>query len=197
MSCNIANNNTSQKDETGDFASVLHYERHDQLFGLTADTDVSLNAQTILYGNREIIARAPSTLNGQVLTSQDLRGSNLTLNINHDLEVLPNLWINPGISLLYADRQAGDDSSTIGGTGQSFTDYAPRFGVRYDLNPDVQVYSDVARTVEFPQSTSYVAGLPTVANDFTPTTPALEKAGFHDARRIMEDREWRAGAVIT
>ncbi|MCE0497405.1 MAG: TonB-dependent receptor [Methylacidiphilales bacterium] len=175
----IANNNTSQKDETDDFASVLDYQRHDQIFGLTADTDISLNAQTILDGNREVIARAPSTLNGQVLTSQDLRGSNVTLNFNHDLEVFPNLWLSPGISLLYADRQAGQEGSPIGWAGQSYTDYAPRFGVRYDIQPDLQVYGDVARTVEFPQSTSYVTGLPTVANHFTPTTPGLESAGFH------------------
>ncbi|PTX97517.1 hypothetical protein DB346_21225 [Verrucomicrobia bacterium LW23] len=175
----IADNQTSQKDVTGDFAAVLGYEREDELFGRKANTKFSLSAQTILYGGRQIIGRNNSRYNKEVLSSQDFTGDNIVFSANHDLEVVPQLWLSPGISLLYANRGSSLNFRGNQSVEQSFVDYAPRFGVRYEFNPENQVFANVSRTVEFAQSSSYAASQPTVANRFTAPFSQQARNGYN------------------
>ncbi len=134
----------------------IHYKRSDTLFG-GMDSDAKINflsnnvlpSQEAFYGPesaRNLLSVAQFEGNDEIIVASD------------DLEVLPNFWLNPGISGQYVHRGVEVDSLQPGRSviDRDYEDFLPDFGIRYEFTPDAQVYFNAGRTVEAPYGSSYV-----------------------------------------
>ncbi len=81
------------------------------------------------------------------------------LHIGNELELVPDLWLTTGLAAIYARRETQVTyPQGQAPLSQHDWDYAPRIGLRYDVNPQLQVYGNVSRSVEPPHAWSMIWG---------------------------------------
>lgn len=77
------------------------------------------------------------------------RGHDRVLNLDNDMQLKPNLWLSTGIAAIYTEREAYVTYPTTDKKlNQNEWDYAYRLGLRYELQPQLQLYSNISRSVE-------------------------------------------------
>ena len=151
-----------------DISGTLNYTRRHSLFGLNSVTTLGLRSTTNLPSSKsKETAALPIDVNGTTYPAGTLMrdyehlGSDNVLHFSNDTELMPNLWLSSGLALIHTRREvqvtwpANDDK-----LDESTWDYAPRIGLRYQLNPDVQLFGNISRSVEPPHAWSMLWGSP-------------------------------------
>jgi iron complex outermembrane receptor protein len=126
----------------------LKYSREDTVFGGRA------NRLTISLIDNETIE--DNTYNRGynqafvVRQLDDFSGTDRIVVLTNDFEATPKLWINTGLSAIWQTRGSHitfptDDDMTV-----RYDAVAPRFGLRYQVTPDIAVFANYTRVVEPP-----------------------------------------------
>jgi iron complex outermembrane receptor protein len=151
-----------------DVSGTLNYTRRHTLFGLDSSTTIGWRSTTNLPSSKsKENAALPITVGGTAYPAGTLMrayehlGSDHVLHIGNELELTPDLWLTSGLALIYTRREvqvtwpATDDKLS-----EHTWDYAPRIGLRYQLNPEVQLYGNISRSVEPPHAWSMLWSSP-------------------------------------
>ncbi|SUD37733.1 TonB-dependent receptor [Ectopseudomonas mendocina] len=156
-----------------DVSGTLNYTRRHTLFGLNSTTTLGFrNTTTLPSSKSKENAALPITVTpvvgapvnypaGTLMRAYEHLGSDTVLHIGNELELTPDLWLTSGLALIHTRREvqviwpATDDK-----LDESTWDYAPRIGLRYQLNPEVQLYGNISRSVEPPHAWSMIWSSP-------------------------------------
>ncbi len=155
-----------------DISGTLNYIRQDTLFGHDSKTTLGLRTTQALPNNgaseyvRVPVGNTAGYAPGTKTRDYSYLGSDSVLHIGNDLELIPDLWLTTGIAAIYTRRETEVTyPQTHAPVSQHDWDYAPRIGLRYDFNPQLQVYGNLSRSVEPPHAWSMIWG----SNKFFPT----------------------------
>lgn len=151
-----------------DISGTLNYTRRHSLFGLNSVTTLGLRSTTNLPSSKsKETAALPIDVNGTTYPAGTLMrdyehlGSDNVLHLSNDTELAPNLWLTSGLALIYTRREAEVTwPATEDRLNEHSWDYAPRLGLRYQLNPDVQLFGNISRSVEPPHAWSMLWSSP-------------------------------------
>ncbi|MFT0622441.1 TonB-dependent receptor family protein [Ectopseudomonas guguanensis] len=151
-----------------DISGTLNYTRRHSLFGLNSVTTIGLRSTTNLPSSKsKETAALPIDVNGTTYPAGTLMrdyehlGSDNVLHFSNDTELMPDLWLTSGLALIYTRREAEVTwPATDDRLSEHSWDYAPRLGLRYQLNPDVQLFGNISRSVEPPHAWSMLWGSP-------------------------------------
>lgn len=151
-----------------DVSGTLNYSRRHTLFGLDSTTTFGWRTTANLPSSKsKENAALPITVGGTAYPAGTLMrayehlGSDTVLHIGNELELTPDLWLTSGLALIHTRREvqvtwpATDDK-----LDKSTWDYAPRIGLRYQLNPNVQLFGNISRSVEPPHAWSMIWSSP-------------------------------------
>ncbi|MDV5863493.1 TonB-dependent receptor [Pseudomonas mendocina] len=155
-----------------DISGTLNYTRRHTLFGLNSVTTIGWRSTTNLPSStsRETAAlpinveSGGTTITypaGTLMRDYEHLGSDNVLHLSNDTELAPNLWLTSGLALIHTRREAEVTWPATGDRLSEHTwDYAPRLGLRYQLNPDVQLFGNISRSVEPPHAWSMLWSSP-------------------------------------
>lgn len=146
-----------------DVSGTLDYKRRDSLWGLESRSTLGLRVTKHLPndGASEFV-RIPTgnTANyapGTRIRNFTYQGSDTVLHLGNDLEIADDLWLTTGLAAIYTRRESAVTYPEGGGkTSLGDWDYAPRLGLRYQLNPDLQLFANLSRSVEAPHPWSLI-----------------------------------------
>ncbi|UVL75412.1 TonB-dependent receptor family protein [Pseudomonas protegens] len=146
-----------------DVSGTLDYKRRDSLWGLESRRTLGLRVTKHLPndGASEFV-RIPTgnTANyapGTRIRNFTYQGSDTVLHVGNDLEIADDLWLTTGLAAIYTRRESAVTYPEGGGkTSLGDWDYAPRLGLRYQLNPDLQLFANLSRSVEAPHPWSLI-----------------------------------------
>ncbi|MFN3771425.1 MAG: TonB-dependent receptor family protein [Ectopseudomonas guguanensis] len=165
----LPNGNTYRiRVDYSDISGTLNYTRRHSLFGLNSVTTLGLRSTTNLPSStsRETAA-LPINVNGTpypagtLMRDYEHLGSDNVLHFSNDTELMPDLWLTSGLALVYTRREAEVTwPATDNRLSEHTWDYAPRLGLRYQLNPDVQLFGNISRSVEPPHAWSMLWSSP-------------------------------------
>lgn len=135
-----------------DITGHLSYTQPYDLFRLNSLVKIGLRSTTHRpdSGVRESLRFDLNHYEAGTLTRKyTYRGSDNVLNIHHDTEIKPNLWLTTDLAGIYTHRQS-EVYYPITNRKVDLTewDVAPRLGLRYQINPQFQVYGNLSRTIE-------------------------------------------------
>ena len=152
-----------------DISATLNYKREHELFGLNSNTTVGWRTTTNLpSSDAKETAYQPLNANGTVypvgtlMRKYEHQGSDNVLHVSNELELAPRLWLSSGLALIYTQREVEvtwpDTNERL---DEGTWDYAPRLGLRYQLESGTEVYGNLSRSVEPPHPWSMIWGSPT------------------------------------
>ncbi|MDH4764056.1 TonB-dependent receptor [Pseudomonas sp. CBMAI 2609] len=138
-----------------DLNLTLRYLRTgDTLFGLPSDSSVILSTTRAYLAD----VKSHSQTTGAKLQETNYTGSRDTVfALGNDLQLADDLWLTTGVSLVNIKRKAEIESTTsvnrtdfpdrVGFTENAL---APRIGLRYDLTPEFQIFTNLSRSIDPP-----------------------------------------------
>lgn len=145
-----------------DISGGLSYVQPYELWGLNSIGKVSLRSTTH-RPDTGVTESLRFGLNGYeagtVTRKYTYRGSDNVLQFSNDTEIQPNLWLTTGVAGIYTKR--GSEvyyPVTNEKLDESEWDLAPRIGIRYEVNPELQVYANYSQTIEPPHPWSLIWG---------------------------------------
>lgn len=146
-----------------DVSGTFDYKRRDTLWGRESRSTLGLRVTKHLPndGASEFV-RIPTgnTANyapGTRIRNFTYQGSDTVLHVGNDLEIADDLWLTTGLAAIYTRRESAVTYPEGGGkTSLGDWDYAPRLGLRYQLNPDLQLFANLSRSVEAPHPWSLI-----------------------------------------
>ncbi|MEN5092460.1 TonB-dependent receptor [Pseudomonas protegens] len=146
-----------------DVSGTFDYKRRDTLWGRESHSTLGLRVTKHLPndGASEFV-RIPTgnTKNfapGTRMRNFTYQGSDTVLHVGNDLEIADDLWLTTGLAAIYTRRESAVTYPEGGGkTSLGDWDYAPRLGLRYQLNPDLQLFANLSRSVEAPHPWSLI-----------------------------------------
>lgn len=154
-----------------DYSTSLKYDRLDTLFGKNSVTRLNLLRTEHLNGYSKTTVRTPSGVTANLPVGAEVRkaeyqGSDTVLSASNETEVVDNtLWLSAGLSAVQFERKArvsypvgGEADNPNNPVEKDNWEFAPRFGVRYQINPDLELFGNLSRTVEAQQSWAYISG---------------------------------------
>jgi iron complex outermembrane receptor protein len=147
-----------------DVSGTLNYLRRDTLFGHESKTTVGWRTTKHLPNSGASQFKRNGDVIGARTRDFSYQGSDTVLHMGNDLELIPDLWLTTGLAMIYTRRESDVSYPAAGGkVSQHDWDYAPRVGLRYDLNPNLQVYGNLSRSVEPPHPWSLIWSSPAVS----------------------------------
>ncbi|MDM9652132.1 TonB-dependent receptor [Pseudomonas wenzhouensis] len=169
----LPNGNTYRiRVDYSDISGTLNYTRRHTLFGLNSVTTIGWRSTTNLPSStsRETAAlpinveSGGTTITypaGTLMRDYEHLGSDNVLHFSNDTELMPDLWLTSGLALIHTRREAEVTwPATDDRLSEQTWDYAPRLGLRYQLNPDVQLFGNISRSVEPPHAWSMLWSSP-------------------------------------
>ncbi|MDU8357476.1 TonB-dependent receptor family protein [Pseudomonas syringae group sp. J309-1] len=154
-----------------DYSTSMKYDRLDSLFGKNSTTRFNVLRTEHLNGYAKTSVRTPTgvTANlpvGGLVRKAEYEGSDTVLSASNETEWINNkLWLSAGLSAVEFRRKAkvsypvgGEADNPNNPVEKNDWEFAPRIGVRYQINPDWQLFGNLSRTVEAQQSWAYVSG---------------------------------------
>ncbi|MGE8411634.1 MAG: TonB-dependent receptor family protein [Pseudomonas sp.] len=146
-----------------DVSGALDYKRRDTLWGLESRSTLGLRVTKHLPndGASEFVriptGNTSSYSPGTRMRDFTYQGSDSVLHFSNDLEIADDLWLTTGLAAIYTRRESAVTYPEGGGkTSLGDWDYAPRLGLRYQLNRDVQLFGNLSRSVEAPHPWSLI-----------------------------------------
>ncbi|MBJ9974332.1 TonB-dependent receptor [Pseudomonas sp. S75] len=166
-----------------DVSATLDYKRRDEWFGHESKTTVGWRTTQHLPNSGASQFVRSGDVFGPRTRDFSYQGSDTVLHVGNDLQLLPDLWLTTGLAMIYTRRESAVSYPADGGkVSQHDWDYAPRLGLRYDLDARTQVYGNLSRSVEPPHPwsliwSSTVATQPIEMQNQTATTLELGARG--------------------
>ncbi|MBA1324602.1 TonB-dependent receptor family protein [Pseudomonas plecoglossicida] len=167
-----------------DVSGTLNYLRRDTLRGHESKTTVGWRTTKHLPNSgASQFARTNGDNFGARSRDFSYQGSDTVLHVGNELELIPDLWLTTGLAMIYTRRESDVSYPASGGkVSQHDWDYAPRIGLRYDWQPNLQLYGNLSRSVEPPHPwsliwSSTVATQPIKMQNQTATTLELGARG--------------------
>ncbi|MDD1012130.1 TonB-dependent receptor family protein [Pseudomonas rubra] len=140
-----------------DVSGTLNYQRRHTLFGHESKTTVGWRTTKHLPNSGASQYARVNGVFGAKIRDFTYQGSDTVLHMSNDLELIPDLWLTSGLAMIYTRRESAVTYPDNGGkVSQHDWDYAPRLGLRYDINPQLQVYGNLSRSVEPPHPWSLI-----------------------------------------
>ncbi|MEG1038617.1 MAG: TonB-dependent receptor [Pseudomonas sp.] len=140
-----------------DVSGTLNYLRTDTLLGHESKTTVGWRSTKHLPNSGASQFARTNDITGARTRDFSYQGSDNVAHIGNELELVPNLWLTSGLAMIYTRRESEVSFPANGGkVSQHDWDYAPRLGLRYDINPGLQVYGNLSRSVEPPHPWSMI-----------------------------------------
>ncbi|WP_337153311.1 TonB-dependent receptor family protein [Pseudomonas protegens] len=146
-----------------DVSGTLDYKRRDSLWGLESRSTLGLRVTKHLPndGASEFVripgGKTAGYAPGTRIRNFTYQGSDTVLHVGNDLEIAEDLWLTTGLAAIYTRRESAVTYPEGGGkTSLGDWDYAPRLGLRYQLNPDLQLFANLSRSVEAPHPWSLI-----------------------------------------
>ncbi|MET0262833.1 MAG: TonB-dependent receptor [Rariglobus sp.] len=130
-------------------ASVRYFQDH-ELFGRENKATLALLTM------KQLTAEAYG-LNGAGVNTYltDYDALDVILLASNDLAVTDKLWLTTGIAAASQSREVDLVRPFTDNLKEDYFNLAPRVGLRYELNPKVQLYANVSQSVEAPTTLSY------------------------------------------
>ncbi|ORL58301.1 TonB-dependent receptor family protein [Pseudomonas putida] len=166
-----------------DVSGTLNYVRRDTLLGHQSKTNVGWRTTKHLPNSGASQFVRDGDAFGPRSRDFSYQGSDTVFHLGNDLELMPDLWLTTGLAMIYTRRESDVTYPANGGkVSQHDWDYAPRLGLRYDIDPQLQVYGNLSRSVEPPHPwsliwSSTVATQPIEMQNQTATTLELGARG--------------------
>ncbi|AUF95853.1 TonB-dependent receptor [Pseudomonas sp. 02C 26] len=167
-----------------DVSGTLNYLRRDTLLGHESKSTVGWRTTKHLPNSgASQFARTNGDNFGARSRDFSYQGSDTVLHVGNELELIPDLWLTTGLAMIYTRRESDVSYPASGGkVSQHDWDYAPRIGLRYDWQPNLQLYGNLSRSVEPPHPwsliwSSTVATQPIKMQNQTATTLELGARG--------------------
>jgi len=138
-----------------DLNLTLRYLRTgDRLFGLPSDSSVIFSTTRAYLAD----VKSHSQATGAKIQETNYTGSRDTVfALGNDLQLTDDLWLTTGVSLVNIKRKAEIESTTnVNRTdfpdrvGFTESAVAPRIGLRYDLTPEFQIFTNLSRSIDPP-----------------------------------------------
>lgn len=145
-----------------DISASLSYLQPYDLFGLNSVAKASIRSTTHRpdSGVTESLRFDRNGYDAGTITRKyTYRGSDNVIQLSNESEIQPNLWLSTGLAGIYTKR--GSEvyyPVTNEELSESDWDFAPRLGLRYEINPDLQVYGNISKSVEPPHPWSLIWG---------------------------------------
>ncbi|MBB3883751.1 TonB-dependent receptor family protein [Acetobacter oeni] len=144
---------------------TVDYQRHDSLLGHASDTDIGIYTSHDLQSRIEARVRIPSAFAAQgggafnqLITNSNLAASDTVFHVRNNTEVFKNFFLTAAGALTYNPRAGTQNFPEYSSFSQSSLFFAPRGGFRYVINPNVEFYGNVSRSVQQAQDWQYLAG---------------------------------------
>jgi len=148
---------TPQDWRSKDINLTLRYFRTgDRLFGLPSDSSI------IFSNTRASLAdvKSHNRSTGAKIQETNYTGSRDTvLTFGNELQLTDALWLSSGLSFVNIRRKAEIEGTTLTTANPSNlptrveyveNDLAPRLGLRYQINPELQLFGNVSRSIDPP-----------------------------------------------
>lgn len=139
----------------GNVSAQVKYTRTDQIFNTETDTSLALYSSTDVYGDVHRFSEAAQIVGGvpyrqgELFTVNNFTGSSdNVLLLSNNTEILPHLWLTSGIAGTFIRRNIDITYPVRYLYDKDRFNYEPRFGLRYDVTPDLQLYTNIGRSVE-------------------------------------------------
>jgi iron complex outermembrane recepter protein len=146
-----------------DVSGTFDYKRRDTLWGLESRSNLGMRVTKHLpnAGASEFVRIPTGNTTGYApgtrIRDFTYQGSDSVLHLGNDLEIADDLWLTTGLAAIYTRRESAVTYPEGGGkTSLGDWDYAPRVGLRYQLTPQVQLFSNLSRSVEAPHPWSLI-----------------------------------------
>lgn len=153
-----------------DLSLTAQYRRNGQLFGRHGVTRIGLSSTRHLDAWQNTYVRIPSGATADIPVGTLIRratygGSDNVLHAGNELELTPALRLISGISAIYTTRRT---EVVLPYVGQPYSRdrlaFAPRLGLTWAVTPDVQVYGNLSRSVEPPNSWAILTAPPSFSS---------------------------------
>lgn len=190
-----------------DINLTLRYLRTgDSFFGLPSDSSI------IFSNTRAYLAdvKSHSAATGIKQQETNYTGSRDTvLTFGNELQLADRLWLSSGLSAINIKRKAeieyttGVNTSAFPGSVEYSENYlAPRIGVRYQLNPDLQLFSNVSRSIDPPVTWQLGSTGNPWLSDVRPQKANTFEVGIRGSHGIFDGsltlyRSWVQGELLT
>jgi iron complex outermembrane receptor protein len=148
-----------------DLGLLLGYDRVDALFGLESRSNIAFTSTQHLRGG--VNSANDDKVSLKKVDYQD--SFDRVIALGNDLNLVDNLWLTSGVSFINVRRKVDIDHAVNRNTTTfpQHVDYdnwsvAPRIGLRYEFNPNLQVFTNFSRSIDPPASWEYSGSGPTL-----------------------------------
>jgi iron complex outermembrane recepter protein len=139
----------------GNVSAQVKYARTDQIFNRETDTSLALYTSTDVYGDVHRFVEGAQIIGGvsyrkdQLFTVNNFTGSSdNVLLLSNNTELLPHLWLTTGVAGTFIRRNIDITYPVRYLYDKDRFSYLARFGLRYDITPDIQLYTNIGRSIE-------------------------------------------------
>ncbi|WP_338050125.1 TonB-dependent receptor family protein [Pseudomonas typographi] len=174
------------KSHYTDISGQINYKREDTIYGRDSVTKVgwrSIKTNPDTNGDNTYAAASGRPVGSEYATMK-FGGADHTLFASNELELVPKLWLITGLSALYAQRDVDlyYPVRTQNKLNTDELDFSPRIGLRYELSPSVQLYGNISRSVQPPNTWALVStSYNTILNLKNQKAVTLEVGGRGDS----------------
>ena len=170
-----------------DIAGSAIYTRQDTIAGHASNTDIGFVSTTHLHGFQDTWTRLSySKLYGgatyglpvgTLLRRANYGGSDNNVHLANNTELVEHVWLTAGSSFVYSTRSTSVSIPVTDTPSFNFSslNIAPRVGLRYELERNLQVYGNVSRTIEPPNDWEYLSGATYTSGPLTGLTAGAKK----------------------
>jgi iron complex outermembrane receptor protein len=145
-----------------DVSASLQYARRDTLFGRRSDTKVGFLTTSHIDGYLDTSVRIPAAATAALPVGTRIRrseydGADHVLHAGNDFEIAPKLWVSTGVSAVRTKRFTEVTFPVVNEPYNRTTNaLAPRVGLRYTFDNEIQVFANASRSIEPPNSWAFL-----------------------------------------
>jgi iron complex outermembrane receptor protein len=149
-----------------DFTASANYSRQDTWWGKQSNSKIGILSTRHLNSDQDHYVRIPAGATaglpiGTNIRHADYGGADNVIHASNDLELAPKLWLTTGLAAINTQRSAEVTFPVTNSNYQRDTwNLAPRLGLRFNLDEKTQVYGNVSRSVEPPNSWAFLTTPP-------------------------------------
>jgi len=195
-------------DSTDLSTSLRYLRKGDTLFGLPSDTTLSFSSTVLMPGDVKV--RDPNTW-AEVERVKFTGSRDTVFSLGNELQLNDRTWLSTGLSLANTVRDvrvtdAINPNTSPFPSAVHYDDWntAPRIGLRYAITPDIQVFSNLSRSIDPPVTWYYSSG--PVSNPYVQPLHAQKantfEVGVRGSQGIFEGsltayRSWVQGELLS